>query len=62
MECGIHQGGYLSLLKYTTFIDPLLRAIEQSGLGCTIADIPTSPLASYADDMTTACFSKTKID
>ena len=60
MECSIHQGGYLSLLKYTTFIDPLLREIENSGVGCCISGVPTSPLG-YADDMATACLSKAKI-
>ena len=61
MQCGIHHGRYLSLLKYTTFIDPLLRQIERSGLGCCISDIPSSPLG-YADDMATACLSKSRID
>ena len=32
MEYGIHQGGFLSLQKYTAFIDPLLRILENSGL------------------------------
>ena len=61
MECGIHQGGYLSLLKYTAFIDPLLREIEESGIGCCISGIPTSPLG-YADDIAAACLTKAKID
>ena len=61
MECGIHQGGYLSLLKYTAFIDPLLREIENSGLGCCISGIPVCPLG-YADDMATTCSSKGKTD
>ena len=33
MQCGIHQGGFLSLLKYVAFIDPLLRDLEKSRLG-----------------------------
>ena len=57
MECGIHQGEYLSLLKYTAFIDPLIRDIERSGHGCCITGISTSPLG-YTDDIATACFSK----
>ena len=61
MECGIHQGGYLSLLKYTTFIDPLLRELEKSGLGCDIVSIPTNPVG-YVDDMATATLSKAKTD
>ena len=61
MECGIHQGGYLSLLKYTAFIDPLLRELEKSGIGCSIVGIPTDPVG-YADDMAIATLSKTKTD
>ena len=61
MECGIHQGGFLSLLKYIAFIDPLLRDLEHSGLGCDVAGIPTSPIG-YADDMSTACVSKVNVD
>ena len=30
MLCGIHQGGYLSLMKYTAFINPLLEELEHS--------------------------------
>ena len=30
MKRGIHQGGFLMLLKYAAFIDPLLRKIEES--------------------------------
>ena len=61
MECGIHQGGVLSLLKYIAFIDPLLRDLEMSNLGCQVAGIPTSPVG-YADDMSTACTSKVNVD
>ena len=61
MECGIHQGGYLSLLKYTAFIDPLLRSIENSKIGCCIDGIPTCPLG-YADDMAAASVSKARTD
>ena len=61
MTCGIHQGGFLSLLKYTAFIDPLISELEQSGTGCTIVGIPTSPVG-YADDMATCSTSKNKLD
>ena len=61
MQCGIHQGGYLSLLKYAAFIDPLLRKIEESKVGCSIHDIPACPLG-YADDMAAACLSKRKLE
>ena len=61
MECGIHQGGFLSLLKYTAFIDPLIRELENSGLGCSVVDIPSNPVG-YADDMATCSTSKQHLD
>ena len=61
MECGIHQGVFLSLLKYVAFIDPLVRELENSNLGCNIAGIRTSPIG-YADDMATASLSKVNVD
>ena len=50
MECGIHQVGFLSLLKYVAFIDPLLRDLVKSELGCRVAGVPSNPVG-YADDM-----------
>ena len=61
MKCGIHQGGYLSLLKYFAFIDPLLRKLETSDLCCSVAGIKSSPIG-YADDLSACAISKTKID
>ena len=61
MQCGIHQGGFLSLLKYTAFIDPLIRELETSNLGCSIVGVPTNPIG-YADDMTTYTISKHRLD
>ena len=61
MECGIHQGGFLSLLKYVAIKDPLLRNLEKSGLGCDVAGIPSSPIG-YANHMSTACVSKVNVD
>ena len=43
MECGIHQGGFLSLMKYTAFINSLLLELESSKLCCTLHQIRTSP-------------------
>ena len=48
MECGIHQGGSLSLAKYTVFKNAVLSLLEDSGLGSSIHGIPTNPV-SYAD-------------
>ena len=61
MLCWIHQGGFLSLFKYTAFINALLVSLETSGLCCSIMGIPSSP-GGYADDIATACLSKTRSD
>ena len=61
MSCGIHQGGFLSLLKYTAFVNSLILSLQNSGLCCSVYNIPTCP-PSYADDIATACLSKTKTD
>ena len=61
MSCGIHQGGYLSLLKYVVFINSLLIQLAESGRCCTIQGIKTSPLG-YADDIASASTSKYKVD
>ena len=61
LRCGIHQGGYLSLIKYLAFINSLLVNLENSNLCCAIYGISVSPLG-YADDIATASISKTKTD
>ena len=61
LGCGIHQGGYLSLVKYLAFINSLLVSLETSGLCCMLYNIPVSPLG-YADDIATATTSKMKTD
>ena len=61
MRCGIHQGGFLSLLKYAAFIDPLLREIENSGLCFRISNIPAGPVG-YADDLSVCSVSKNYLD
>ena len=57
MTCGIHQGGYLSLLKYVAFINSLLVELKESKLCCPLYKIPSSPLG-YADDIAAASISK----
>ena len=42
MQCGMHQGGFLSLVKYTAFINSLLTSLEESHLCSTIFRINTS--------------------
>ena len=61
MKCGIHQGGYLSLLKYIAFINSLLVSLEESDLCSTIYGLKLSPLG-YADDIASASTSKQKVD
>ena len=61
MGCGIHQGGYLSLVKYTAFINSLITELEQSTLCSTIYHIKVSPVG-YADDLATCTTSKNKTD
>ena len=61
LRCGIHQGGYLSLVKYIAFINSLLVSLENSKLCCSIYGISVSPLG-YADDIATASTSKWKTD
>ena len=48
MKCGIHQGGYLSLLKYVAFINSLLEHLAHSGICCTLQGSEVSPLG-YAE-------------
>ena len=61
LHCGIHQGGYLSLLKYTVFINSLLVSLRNSGLCAKIYPMPSIPLG-YADDLVACCLSKIKTD
>ena len=61
MDCGIHQGGYLSLFKYVAFIDTLLKELENSNLCCVLGNINTTPLG-YADDIASATLSKLAMD
>ena len=61
LRCELHQGGYLSLVKYIAFINSLLVSLENSKLCCSIYGISVSPLG-YADDIATASTSKWKTD
>ena len=61
MRCGIHQGGYLSLVKYISFINTLIVDLEESNLCCVVSSIPTTPVG-YADDLATASVAKCNVD
>ena len=59
--CGIHQGGFTSLMKYTVFINLLLVTLKEADISCKIYRTPSTPLG-YADDIATCCVSKFKLD
>ena len=61
LRCRIHQGGYLSLIKYLAFINSLLVNLENSNLCSTIYGTSVSPLG-YADDVASASTSKAQTD
>ena len=57
LQCGIRQGGFLSLLKYTVFINSLITELKVSGLCCKLYRTPSTPVG-YADDLATCSTSK----
>ena len=59
--CGIHQGGFMSLMKYTIFINSLLVDLKNAEICCKLYATPSTPLG-YADDVATACLLKNKLD
>ena len=61
MDCGIHQGGYLSLIKYTAYVDSLISKLAESNLCCDIYRVKTSPVG-YADDLAACTISKRRMD
>ena len=61
LECGIHQGGFLSNLKYLAFINTVLVELENSNLCCSIYRTNTSPLGC-ADDIAATSMSKHSSD
>ena len=61
MSCGIHQGGFLSLLKYVAFVNSLLVELSNSNLCIQIDNIKCTPVG-YADDMSAATNCKYKLD
>ena len=61
LERGIHQGGYMSLLKYTLFINSLLVQLKRSGLCCKIYRTPSTPVG-YADDLASGCINDIRLN
>ena len=61
LHSGIHQGGYMSLIKYTVFINSLLVYLKNSGFCCKLYDTPSTPVG-YADDLATGCPNNRKLE
>ena len=61
LKCGIHQGGYMSLIKYTAFINSLIVLLKNSGLCCRIGYVPSTPVG-YADDLAACCLTERRLD
>jgi len=51
---GVKQGGVLSPILFTMYIDVLLKRLRDSGLGCVMNHVYIGALA-YADDITLLC-------
>ena len=54
VENGIRQGGILSPVLFTVYMDGLLSRLEESGYGCHIGDTFYGALC-YADNITLIC-------
>ena len=61
LKCGIHQGGYMSLIKYTAFINSLITKIKDSYVCCRIYRTPITPVG-YADDLAACCRSEDNLN
>ena len=54
MSNGVKQGGVISSISFSLYIDPLLLELKRSGIGCHINGTYMGVL-SYADDITLSC-------
>ena len=61
LGCGIHQGGYMSLIKYTAFINSLIGILQESGMCCSVRRIPSTPVG-YADDLATCSLTERRLE
>ena len=51
---GVKQGGVISPIFFSLYIDPLLLALKKSQIGCHMNNVYMGAL-SYADDITIIC-------
>ena len=51
MKNGVKQGGVISHIFFSIYIDPLLLQLRNSGYGCHLNGVYMGAL-SYADDIT----------
>ena len=61
LQRGIHQGFFLSLMKYVIFINSLLVELKKENICCKLYTTPSTPLG-YADDVATCCLTKRRLD
>ena len=54
MSNGVKQGGVISSIWFSLYIDPLLLELKRSGIGCHI-NCTYMGVLSYADDITLSC-------
>ena len=61
LPCRIHQGGFMSLMKYAIFINSLLVNLKNANICCKIYTTPVKH-SPYADDIAMVCLWKKKLD
>ncbi len=51
---GVHQGGVVSQLMFTVYMDGLIKELQSAGIGCYVGD-EYFGCVSYTDDMKLLC-------
>jgi len=56
LKAGVRQGGILSPILFSIYIDGLVNLVDKTNIGCKIGAICTSrPIFLYADDIIAYC-------